>query len=405
MSCCNYNAAPNGVQMNSCPVDTGYGGEVGACVPSALHYNASGRATSCACTEGINCASVKYKRAPPPQALPAPVGASPGALWKAWLSTNNMPSKLRAPPDETSAFLASVCAVKLQPDTDTFTMALTNLAAESDDMFSTRFGFVQLLDDDTPHLQVHPPPKLRPPPIELDWRMRGAVTSAKNQRRCGSCYVFAAIAVLEGLYARQSGELVSLAEQPLVGNGATCIPFCSGCKGGSAFAVLRALSKRDGSVFLEREQPYTATDSAPCKLEGGSINIADLQFGRLDFRDETLEDREYKTMQHLAAFGPIAISVGVPKGGTWKLYAGGLLTPPTTYAENPKVNHVVTLVGYTPTEWIIKNSWSDRWGDAGFVYVPKGEAWRSAVTLIRVNKQYANLGPWGMFTAPLVYAY
>jgi C1A family cysteine protease len=34
-------------------------------------------------------------------------------------------------------------------------------------------------------------------------------------------------------------------------------------------------------------------------------------------------------------------------------------------------DHTVLLVGYTETEWIIKNQWSPNWGVDGFGYISK----------------------------------
>lgn len=34
-------------------------------------------------------------------------------------------------------------------------------------------------------------------------------------------------------------------------------------------------------------------------------------------------------------------------------------------------NHMVVLVGYTPTHYIIKNSWGPSWGDGGYAYVKR----------------------------------
>ena len=36
-----------------------------------------------------------------------------------------------------------------------------------------------------------------------------------------------------------------------------------------------------------------------------------------------------------------------------------------------QINHGVLLVGYTPTYWIIKNSWGARWGMDGFAYISR----------------------------------
>jgi C1A family cysteine protease len=35
------------------------------------------------------------------------------------------------------------------------------------------------------------------------------------------------------------------------------------------------------------------------------------------------------------------------------------------------LNHAVLLVGYTDTEWIIKNSWGASWGSYGYIYVTR----------------------------------
>lgn len=48
--------------------------------------------------------------------------------------------------------------------------------------------------------------------------------------------------------------------------------------------------------------------------------------------------------------------------------AGGFINDCPTDFEY--VDHVVLLVGYTKTHWIIKNSWGTIWGDEGYGYIP-----------------------------------
>ena len=44
-------------------------------------------------------------------------------------------------------------------------------------------------------------------PDSYDWREHGRVSPIKNQLKCGSCYAFATVGNLEGLYACQQGSI------------------------------------------------------------------------------------------------------------------------------------------------------------------------------------------------------
>ena len=61
---------------------------------------------------------------------------------------------------------------------------------------------------------------------------------------------------------------------------------------------------------------------------------------------------------------PIAVAVDA---SNWSLYRGGVMSVCKT-----AINHGVVLVGVTDDYWIVKNSWSTSWGEAGYIRLAKG---------------------------------
>ena len=78
-------------------------------------------------------------------------------------------------------------------------------------------------------------------------------------------------------------------------------------------------------------------------------------------QDDDLEDKELKAA---VVGGPVSVAI---EGGTeHDFYKGGVFSD-----ENPKcgdnIDHAVTIVGFTPDIWIIKNSYGTTWGEGGYM--------------------------------------
>ena len=70
-------------------------------------------------------------------------------------------------------------------------------------------------------------------------------------------------------------------------------------------------------------------------------------------------------MLTLLADGPVVVAVD---STNWRNYGTGLFEEPN---DSPNLNHAVLVVGYTSTYWLIRNSWGDYWGEAGYIKIPR----------------------------------
>ncbi|TQD68898.1 hypothetical protein C1H46_045569 [Malus baccata] len=65
------------------------------------------------------------------------------------------------------------------------------------------------------------------------------------------------------------------------------------------------------------------------------------------------------------------VSVSIHASPAFQHYSGGVFTGDDC---GTKLNHAVTIIGYGTTEdgtpyWLIKNSWSDTWGENGYMKI------------------------------------
>ncbi|MBI5115903.1 hypothetical protein HZA56_05475 [Candidatus Poribacteria bacterium] len=80
----------------------------------------------------------------------------------------------------------------------------------------------------------HMPPSAKATlPSSFDWRTLGAVTTAKDQGYCGSCWAFAVTGVMESKILLAGGPSYNLAEEQQV----SCNLSMGGCCGGNYFAL------------------------------------------------------------------------------------------------------------------------------------------------------------------------
>ncbi|XP_062199133.1 ervatamin-B-like [Phragmites australis] len=200
-------------------------------------------------------------------------------------------------------------------------------------------------------------------PASVDWRTSGAVTAVKNQGRCGSCWAFSTVAVVEGIQQIRTGKLVSLSEQELV----DCDTLDHGCDGGISYRALQWITS-NGGITTRDDYPYTG-ETGTCdrsKLSHNAVTIAG--FRRVATRSEA-------SLANAVAGQPVAVSIEAG-GDNFQHYKKGVYNGPC----GTKLNHGVTVVGYGQEPagagryWIVKNSWGDGWGDHGYIKMRKDVA-------------------------------
>lgn len=188
-------------------------------------------------------------------------------------------------------------------------------------------------------------------PLQVDWG--NFVNAPMDQGACGSCWAFAALSAFEGSYAIRTRQLYNLSRQQLV-DCANRIYGNYGCNGGwmhYAYEYIRRNKMCGASKY-----PYIAKQrSCMSRRCQGLINLYSYNI----FKGE-------QNLLYAVAQQPISIAIGVSEH--FRHYKSGVFNGPCP----SRVNHAVVIIGYTPTEWIIQNSWGLSWGESGRMRIIRG---------------------------------
>jgi C1A family cysteine protease len=205
-------------------------------------------------------------------------------------------------------------------------------------------------------------------PSSVDWRTKGAVTPVKNQQSCGSCWSFSTTGALEGAYAIKNSNLVSFSEQQLVDcdfirAGGTSL----GCNGGDMSSAMDWIGKNNG-LCTESAYPYvsgTTGTNGPCQKTCSIVLGSDIS------NHVSVSANSDSAMMTAIAQQPVSIAIEADQA-SFQLYKSGVFTGSC----GTNLDHGVLLVGYGTMSagdyYILKNSWSNTWGDGGYMYIGKG---------------------------------
>ena len=199
-------------------------------------------------------------------------------------------------------------------------------------------------------------------PLSVDWRDQNAVTPVKDQGQCGSCWAFSTTGSLEGIYAIQTGKLVSFSEQQLV----DCDNFKNGgnnygCNGGDMDSAFSWIGTNNG-LCSEESYPYVA-EKQSCQ---STCNV----LPQSQIRDWV--DVQSSDIALMAAIAQQPVSIAIEADQIdFQLYQSGVLTAEC----GTTLDHGVLVVGYGTEEedyYLVKNSWGTSWGDQGYIKLGRG---------------------------------
>ncbi|CAH2097377.1 unnamed protein product [Euphydryas editha] len=245
-----------------------------------------------------------------------------------------------------------------------FTMAVNHLADRSDDELAALRG--RRYSGPNPGLpfpygKVELEEMSNKLPPEMDWRLFGAVTPVKDQSVCGSCWSFGTVGAVEGaLFLHNGGHLVRLSQQALVdcswgfGN--------NGCDGGEDYRAYQWIMKH-GLPTEEDYGGYLGQDGY-CHID--NVTLVTSIKGWVNVTTKNENALKLAIFKH----GPISVAIDASHK-SFSFYSNGVYYEPQCKNQVEELDHAVLAVGYGVLNgqkyWLIKNSWSNLWGNDGYV--------------------------------------
>ena len=188
-------------------------------------------------------------------------------------------------------------------------------------------------------------------PSAVDWT--DILGPIQDQEQCGSCYAFSSVQQIQSAYAITNGKLIDLSEEQVV----ECSKKNSGCNGGLMTSVFEyAMSN---PLCLDEDYPYTSGNGKTSSCDTSCEGVVSVS--------SCYEIEENNQMDLKMALHEQPVSVAIDASTPYfQMYSGGIIDSSKCGTD---LDHAVFLIGYGTENgvdyWLLRNSWSDSWGDNG----------------------------------------
>ncbi len=202
---------------------------------------------------------------------------------------------------------------------------------------------------------------------KFNWYDENKMTDVRYQGTCGSCWAFTSLAVFEGCLKIMNDIELDLSEQHLI----NCAEDSRGsdagsCNGGWYGKVFDYLSRNE--VVEEKYAPYKGRSLNCSQTKRTDLKVVAWGYVRKDAGIPSVKEMKNAISKH----GPIAACVKVTPA--FQAYASGIFDEHARVGGERDINHGIVIVGWDDTKksYLIKNSWGERWGENGYMWIEYG---------------------------------
>ena len=181
---------------------------------------------------------------------------------------------------------------------------------------------------------------------------------SKIRGRVGHCWAFATVEAVESalFLVGLASAPPDLATQPLL----DCDSADSACDGGNPATAIAFLAK--SGDCLDKDYPYQAARER-CTLSKAARVLPPHELSC------AFVEPDSSSLEEALLVGPVIAGVAADSHD-FKLYESGVFDGNC----GDDIDHAVSVVGFSRSYWIIRNSWGLLWGENGFMRMSKSAA-------------------------------